>query len=92
MASLIAGGDASRGLGSLTPVFHWPNSSAAWRSWPRNSATSATTPGSEAGHQLACFLALGVARQQPAPATGDVDQVGTSLVEDQVQVPAEGSC
>ena len=31
IARVIAAGDASSGLGSSTPVFHWPSSSAAWR-------------------------------------------------------------
>jgi hypothetical protein len=32
MASVIAADEASRGLGSSTRVFRWPDSSAAWRS------------------------------------------------------------
>jgi hypothetical protein len=44
-ASVIAAGEASRGLRSSWCVFHCSNSSAACRSWPRSSATSETTPG-----------------------------------------------
>jgi hypothetical protein len=58
IARVIAAGDASRGLGSSTPVFHWPSSSAACRSCPRSSSTSETTPGGDAGHQAVGSLPL----------------------------------
>ena len=48
--------------------------------------------GVDAGHQLVGFLALVVARQHPAGAAGQIGHVGAPLVEDPVQVPAEGIC
>jgi hypothetical protein len=69
-------------LDSLTPVFRWPNSAAAWRSWPRNSATIETTPGSVAGHQPIGLFALVVAHQQTAGPARQIRHVRAPLIED----------
>jgi hypothetical protein len=68
------------------------NSSAACRSWPRSSATSQTHAVIDAGHQPGRVLPLVVAHQHPAGAAGQIGHVRTPLVQDQVQVPAEGNC
>src|ERR1019366_5687659 len=79
----------SRGLDSSTRVFHWPSSSAAWRSWPRSSATSETTPGSIQVHQPIGLLPLVAAHQQSAGAAGRIGHVGTPLIEDQLEAGAK---
>jgi hypothetical protein len=38
------------------------------------------------------LLALVVAHQQSAGAAGQIGDVGAALIEDQIQVPAEGIC
>jgi hypothetical protein len=90
MASAIAAGLAARGLRSSTCAFHWPNSSAARPLAGAQFGNQRDHAGIDAGHQPVGFLATVVAHQQPAGAAGQIGHVRAPLVEDQVQVPAEG--
>ena len=54
--------------------------------------TSETTPWADAGHEPVRVLPLVVAHEQPAGAAGQIGHVRTALIEDQIQVPAEGIC
>jgi hypothetical protein len=85
-ASVIAAGDASITLRTSMCVFHRPNFSAPWRSWPRSSATSKTTAGSM-GSPADRLVALVVPGEQASGAPA-YRPCRASLVKHQLAVRA----
>jgi hypothetical protein len=86
-----AGGDAARGLRTSWCAFHCQFLGglpvvAAQFSDQRDHARV------DAGHQRIGFLPLVVAHQHPAGAAVDIGHFCSPLVEDQIEVPAEGIC